>query len=252
MSSSPFGSSLQEWRHRRGVSQLELSGLAETTSRHVSFLETGRSRPGREMVLRLSKALELPRRECNALLLSAGLPPEFGQHGLEDDELRDYRRAIGLMLAAHEPLPGCVVDRWGQVLLGNETFEQMNPGWIGRPPEELFEFTFGAAGWRDTVPNWAELAWVYLDRMKTMERRTGDARFAELGNLVRQVLGDTPRPDTEPSAHITAQVKVGDLTLSLFTTFVRFENARDITLSELTVELIFPADEVTTNFFAFL
>ncbi|MGI9615798.1 MAG: helix-turn-helix domain-containing protein [Acidimicrobiales bacterium] len=247
---SPFGALLREWRRLRGVSQLELAGLVASTPRHISFIETGRSRPRRPLVLRLSRALTLPQRESNELLIAAGLPPEFTEDDLGADDLGPYRQAIDALLTSHTPFPGCVVDRWGQILLANEPFERINPGMAELTPEELLEATFGSDEGRARVLNWDEIAWAYVDRMSTVLTRTPDSRIEALVVRVREHLGGRERPPASTSPHLSAVFLGPDgQTLSTFTTFLRFDYAHDVSLSELAVELIFPADETTRTWF---
>jgi transcriptional regulator with XRE-family HTH domain len=174
---SPFGALLRHWRRDRGRSQLDLAIEAETSPRHVSFIETGRSRPGRELVLRLAEALELPLRDRNELLVAAGLAREFPEHPLDDDQLRPYRNAIRALLDRHDPYPASAVDVLGRVLMTNAA----------------------------------------------------------------------TRPDG--AASLNLRFRVGGQIIEAFTTVVRFEAPREITLSELRVELMFPVDEPAARFF---
>jgi transcriptional regulator with XRE-family HTH domain len=150
----PFGAQLRRWRRARGLTQLTLAARAATTSRHISFLETGRSRPRAEMVRRLADALGLQPREHNALLEAAGLPARFPQRPLDDDQLTRYSTAIESLLRRHEPLPAAVVDRYGAILRANPAFERLTPGLIGLTPEELVDRHFGPGPWRDALENW--------------------------------------------------------------------------------------------------
>ncbi|NNF69312.1 MAG: helix-turn-helix domain-containing protein [Acidimicrobiia bacterium] len=246
---SPFGIHLRQWRTLRGLSQLDLAGRAESTPRHISFLETGRSRPRRATVLKLGDALDLPPRECNELLGAAGLAPEFSEFGLADEALGAYRTAIDALLSSHEPYPACVIDRWGSVVLSNDAFERFSPGLSDMTPEQLIEATFGSEEGRAWVENWQDLAWAYVDRVSTLAARSADDRLLTLVDKVRSYLAGAPRPETTANPHVVARLRMGDTTLSTFTTFLRFENAHDVTLSEATVELIFPANDATKAFF---
>jgi hypothetical protein len=201
------------------------------------------------MVLRLSEALELPRRECNELLRAAGFASEFSEPGSETEALGPYRDAVDLLFSSHEPSPACVVDRWGEIVRGNEAFEQLSPGATELTPEEFLTATFDTEQGRNRVLNWQELAWAYVDRMSIVARRTSDARIESMVSMVRGFLGGAPRRPPAADAHVVAQFRTDDTELTTFTTFLRFENARDVELSELTVELIFPADETTRRYF---
>ena len=128
----PFGARLRHWRQHRGFSQLTLAVKAGSTSRHISFLETGRSRPSRQMVLRLAGALDVGLRETNKMLSAAGLPAPYGQAGLDSSDLAPYRAAIDRMLQAHEPYPAIVVDgHWNVVLANRASTALFGAGTIG-------------------------------------------------------------------------------------------------------------------------
>lgn len=201
------------------------------------------------MVSRIGRALALPPREHNELLRSAGLPPEFSEHDLGHDDLHPYQVAIDALLVSHEPFPACVINRWGRVVQANQAFDALSPGASEMEPEELVAATFGTEEGRDLVLNWEELAWAYVDRMSAVARKTSDDRLGRLVDQVRGYLADSQRPDAHADSHLLVKLAVGELKLTTFTTFVRFENARDVTLSELTVELVFPADDQTRRFF---
>jgi transcriptional regulator with XRE-family HTH domain len=250
VSAGQFGARLREWRRMRGVSQLELAGRAATTSRHISFLETGRSRPRAEMVRRLAAALELLPREHNAMLEAAGLPAMFSQRSLDDAELERYRAAIASQLQRHEPLPAAVVDRYGAVRSANRAFERLTPGLVGLEPEELIERFFGPGPWRDTVMNWADVAGAWLSRQRLEAQRTGDPRLEELLTKAERLIGPLPRQTGTDSLPVAcARLKVGDDILEIFTMVVRFDAASDVTLSELRVELMYPANEAADRYF---
>lgn len=246
----PFGAQLRHWRRMRGLSQLDLAGRAATTPRHISFLETGRSRPRAEMVLRLAGALDLLPREQNAMLESAGLPAAYSQRPLEDAELARYRAAIESLLQRHEPLPAAVIDRYGAVRGANSAFERLTPGLVGLEPEELIERHFGPGPWRDTVVNWADVATAWLARQRLEAHRTGDPRLEELITMAKRLIGPLPRRiGTDDMPMTCAQIKVGDDVLEVFALVVRFDAANDVTLSELRVELMYPANEAADRHF---
>ena len=187
--SSEFGFLLREWRRRRGLSQLALATAVGTTPRHLSFLETGRSRPGAEMVLRLGRELGVPLREQNALLEAAGLRPVFNERPIEDDELARYRHVIESMLAGHEPLPAAVLDRYGAIRRTNAAFERLSPGLVGVSPEALVDLFFGPGPWREALVNWPEVAAGWLSRQRAEGRRTGDPRLQALIARAEQWIG---------------------------------------------------------------
>ena len=131
---TPFGKALRLWRRLRGVSQLDLAGAAATTTRHLSYLETGRSRPSREMVERLAEALAIPLRERNRLLEQAGLPPAYPEGGLAADDLAAFRNVLDRLLATHEPYPAFVVDRHWNLVAANAAAQRVSPISLGQTP----------------------------------------------------------------------------------------------------------------------
>lgn len=207
----PFGTQLRRWRKARGLTQLALAQRALTTTRHVSFLETGRSRPRAELVQRLAKALGLQPREHNALLEAAGLPARFPQRPLDDDHLGRYSSAIDSLLRRHEPLPAAVVDRYGAVLRANAAFEQLTPGLVELTPEELVDRHFGPGPWRDAIENWAEVAASWLTRQRHEADRTRDPRLHALVDQAAELIGPLPPGTVADDGPMTcARIRVGD------------------------------------------
>lgn len=246
----PFGAQLRRWRRMRGLSQLELAQRAATTSRHLSFLETGRSRPRAEMVLRLADVLDLMPREQNALLEAAGLPARFSQRPLEDAQMARYRSAIESLLQRHEPLPAAVVDRYGAVLYTNEAFERLTPGLVGLQPETIVDRHFGPGPWRDALVNWEDVAATWLARQRLEAHRTGDPRLQALIARAEHLIGPLP-PNTGTDGHspiACARIRAGDEVLEIFALVVRFDDANEVTLSELRIELMYPGNDAANRF----
>jgi transcriptional regulator with XRE-family HTH domain len=247
---SPFGKQLRTWRKQRGLSQLELAALAETTPRHVSFIETGRSRPGRELVLRIAACMNLPVRERNRLLASAGLPSAYAERDLDEHEMRPFRVAVEAILLHHEPYPACAIDGLGRVQLTNAGFRALWPGAEHATPEQAIDAFFGPGPMREMIENWAEVAWAHLDSRRYEAERTGDPRLLELVERSLQHLQGVARPAVQASTPVVCpRFRIGDQVVRTFTTVMRFEHAHEITLNELRVELIFPVDEVGDAFF---
>jgi transcriptional regulator with XRE-family HTH domain len=249
---SPFGQRLRTWRRQRGLSQLDLAALAETTPRHVSFIETGRSRPGRELVLRLAQCMNLPVRERNRLLASAGLPPAYPQRDLDEHEMRPFRIAVEAILEHHEPYPGCAIDGLGQVQRTNTAFRALWPGAEDASPEQAIDAFFGPGPMRDMIENWAEVAWAHVDSRRLEAERTGDPRLLALVERSLHHLRGIARPSISggvSSPVVCPRFRIGDRVIRTFTTVMRFEHAHEVTLNELRVELIFPIDEVGAAFF---
>lgn len=248
---SPFGQQLRAWRRRRGLSQLELAARAETTPRHVSFIETGRSRPGRALVLRLAESMNLPVRDRNKLLTSAGLPPAFAERDLGEESMRPYREAVEAILRHHEPYPGCVADALGRILMSNKAFRALWPGGGDQTPEENVDAFFAPGGMNTVIENWAEVAWAYVDGQRREAARTGHPRLVALAERAARHLQGVPRPAVsgEGAPVVCPRFRFGDRVVRTFSTVMRFEHAAEVTISELRVELIFPADEEGDAFF---
>ena len=237
-----FGHELREARQRRGLSQLELALRARSTARHLSFLETGRSRPSEEMVLRLSRCLDLPLRQRNRLLRAAGHPPAFHERGLDDEALGPVVAVIDRLLAAHEPFPAYVVDarwRWRRGNRGGAWMWQM----MGVDDADanimlaLFRGEVGAA-----VENRDELLWHAIELLERDVHATGDPTLAADLTLLRGLADGVPPPARGVAPVICPRIRIGDRVVRLLTTVCRLGNANDVTVDELRVELVYPAD----------
>jgi transcriptional regulator with XRE-family HTH domain len=249
--SSPFGTVLRSLRHRHRVSQLELAAQAGSTPRYISFIETGRSRPGRELVERIADALDVSARDRAELLRAAGLTASVSEHRLTDSELDAHRTAIERLLSTHEPFPACAMDAYGRVLALNRPCALLNPGIDSLSPEELVDAAVGPGPTRTAIVNFAEVAHGYVERLQRRARASADPRLRALAHRAHRHVADIPRPRHDASnPTLTIQLRVDDsTTLSLLATIVRFEHASDITLAELWIELLFPADEPTRRWF---
>jgi transcriptional regulator with XRE-family HTH domain len=249
-SQSPFGQILKYWRGLRGMSQLALAVETGVAARHISFIETGRSRPGLDLVLRLSESLEIPPREQNELIKAAGLPPLHRERELTDLELGPYQRIIDEVLTNHDPYPAFVFDRWWTIIKANRSTELTNPrlAEIGANSIDVF-----IANKNPTVENYQEVARNLLGHVRSDWARSGhDERLLELMKRLENSLDDGFETDplhSSDSPAIPMQYKIGDSTLSTIGTIMRFDTARDITLDEIRIELHFPADEPSRNFF---
>lgn len=249
---SPFGRQLRLWRQRRGLSQLELATRAQTTPRHVSFIETGRSRPGRELVLRLAASMDLPVRDRNTLLAAAGLPAAFAEHDLSQEQLRPFRMAVEAVLRRHEPYPACAADGLGRVKLTNAGFRALWPAVEEVTPEQAVDAFFGPGPMRKLIENWAEVAWSYAEGRRHEAARTSNRRLIALAERALRHLEGVPRPTTIPAGGapvVCPRFRFGDQVIRTFSTVMRFEHPSEVTISELRVELIFPLDEAGDAFF---
>ncbi|MFN8124600.1 MAG: helix-turn-helix transcriptional regulator [Thermoleophilia bacterium] len=249
------GRLLREWRERRNLSQLALASGAAVSARHLSFIETGRSRPSREMLLHLAERLDVPLRERNRLLLAAGYAPVYGERALDGDELGPVRDALERLLAAHLPYPALVVDRCWNVLLMNDAVGGMLAGvapHLMRPPVNALRVTLHPEGMAPAIADLPAWCWHIMERVDRALAATGDPQLAALREelaaypAVRDALaGGAPpaRPGDAFLLPLTLRTPAGEL--SFFATQTVFGSPLDITLSELSVEAFYPADAVT-------
>ncbi len=245
---SPFGRELRYWRKQRGFSQLELAAQAGTTSRHVSFLETGRSRPSSEMVERLSSQLAVPLRERNQLFEAAGLTAPYRGEAIEESPLEPFRFAMDSMLHQHLPYPGMVVDRTWNIVRANASAQQMISDAEGT---NMVRLMYGGA-WREMIENWDHVAWAGIRRIRDdVARHPEDPVLAELLEFATEAIADVPRPRGSGSDLILCpRFRFGDLVVPTITVVAQFGSPRDVTIDELRIELIYPEDDVGRRVFA--
>ena len=246
-----FGAMLRAWRARRGMSQLQLSLRADVSTRHVSFVESGRSKPSREMVLHLCRALQVPLRESNDLLLAAGFAPAHAETALDGPALAAANTAIDLILRHHEPLPAVAMDRHWNLVRSNAAATQLFARLLGeraRPgPANVVRLVFAADGLRPCIANWAEVAHALLDRVRA------EAPLGVVDDATQRLLDDvaadpelSARPFPEPVGPlIPVRFRQRDLALAFFSTVTTLGTPRDIALQELRIECFFPADAAT-------
>jgi len=260
--SQNFPSVCRQWRQLRKLSQLDLALTADISQRHVSWLETGRSRPSREMVIRLSDALEIPLRERNVLLQSAGFSAVYNESRLDEPVMAPVLEALRHILEHHEPFPAVVVDRFWNIkkknraadlILGIDGDPQALLQRIGAEEEiNLALLTLHPEGLRPYISNWQQIAPAFARRLKSEALASGDAkvqqrfaRFLELAELT-----DTDHPvDANLLPVLPLEFKVGELELSLFSVISTFGTPQDITTDELRIETFYPTDAKTEAFF---
>ena len=250
---SPAGQILREWRQRRNVSQLQLATGSAVSTRHLSFIETGRARPSREMVLHLAERLEVPLRERNRLLLAAGFAPVYGEHALEDEAMAPVRQALERFLAAHEPYPAVVLDRRYNLVLANESLNLLAGGVapeLLEPPANALRATLHPLGMAPRIVNFDEWSAHLLHRLRGQIVLTGDPELEALYEEVRAYPGvrtESPPLDAVAAAEIVLplHLDVDGRALSFFSTITTFGTAVDVTLSELSIEAFYPADAAT-------
>jgi transcriptional regulator with XRE-family HTH domain len=253
----PVGDHLREWRQRRRLSQLELALEAEISTKHLSFLETGRAQPSREMVLHLADRLEVPLRERNVLLLAAGYAPVFQERPLGDPALASARTAVDLVLRGHEPYPALAVDRHWTMVAANRAVARLIGGAAAallKPPVNVLRLSLHPDGLAPRIANLAEWRAHLIERLRRQVEASADATLAELlGELSAY-----PAPRRPPSALsandgdyagvvVPLRLVIDGGVLSFFSTTTVFGTPIDITLAELALESFFPADATTAE-----
>jgi transcriptional regulator with XRE-family HTH domain len=246
-----IGDHLREWRQRRHLSQLDLAGDAEISARHLSFVETGRSAPSRDMVLKLAERLDVPLRERNVLLVAAGFAPAFPQRSLDDPALKSARAAIDLVLRAHEPNPALAVDRhWNLVSANRMVMPLLEgiPAELLAPPLNVLRLSFHPRGLAARTVNLAEWCGHLLERLHRQCEQTADPELTKLYDELRTYpIPARSAPLPADTVAIPFRMRLGTDVLSFFSTTMIFGTPVDITLSELAVETFFPADEPTAE-----
>lgn len=245
------GEYLREWRQRRHLSQLDLAVDAEISARHLSFVETGRAAPSREMVLRLAERLEVPLRERNVLLVAAGYAPAFPQRSLDDPALAAARKAIDLVLRAHEPNPALAYDRHWNLVSANRMVAPLLEGLPQRllgQPFNILKLAFHPEGLAPRTVNLAEWAGHLLERLHRQCEATADAELLKLYQELKSYpIPARSGPLPPDNVAIPFRLRHDGGVLSFFSTTMVFGTPVDITLSELALETFFPADELTAT-----
>lgn len=252
----PVGDYLREWRQRRRMSQLDLACEADISTKHLSFLETGRSLPSRDMVLHLADRLEVPLRERNVLLLAAGYAPVFPERALADPALQAARKAVDLVLKGHEPYPAVAIDRHWTLVAGNAAIPPLLAGvdpTLLKPPVNVLRLSLHPAGLAPRIVNLAEWRAHLLERLRRQIDVTADAVLIALVSELRDYPAPRapgPRPAAEQDyagVAVPFQLATDGGVLSFFSTTTVFGTPVDVTLSELALESFFPADPATAD-----
>jgi transcriptional regulator with XRE-family HTH domain len=246
-----IGEHLRQWRQRRHLSQLDLAGDAEISARHLSFVETGRASPSRDMVLKLAERLNVPLRERNVLLVAAGFAPAFPQRSLEDPALKSARAAIDLVLRAHEPNPALAYDRHWNLVAANRMLAPLLEGVPERllgQPINILRLAFHPEGLAPRTVNLGEWAAHLLERLHRQCEATADPGLIDLYNDLRGYpLPASSRPVSVDNVAIPYKLRHNGDVLSFISTTMVFGTPVDVTLSELALETFFPADELTAR-----
>jgi transcriptional regulator with XRE-family HTH domain len=249
-----IGDHLRTWRQRRRMSQLDLACEADISTRHVSFLETGRSRPSRDMVLHLAERLDVPLRERNVLLVAAGFAPVFPERPLNDPALNAARGAVDLVLAAHEPYPALAVDRHWTLIAANKASARVMGGVspeLSKPPVNVLRIALHPEGLARRTANFAEWRGDLLARLRRQVDTTGDPTLAALYDELAAYPAPhptSPPPTPNPNAvAIPFRLLTDSGVLSFLSTITVFGTPVDITVSELAIETFLPADRETAE-----
>jgi transcriptional regulator with XRE-family HTH domain len=262
---SGVGPLLRRWREARHLSQLDLALDAEVSARHISFLETGRAEPSREMLLMLSNVLDIPLRERNFLLLAAGFAPVYGETSLDDPRMTQVRAAVEVILKSNEPRSALAHDRHWNIVMANAAFIRFVTMTLGKAPLGLLPLTVSTAprlnvlhllfdpnGFRKVIVNWEPIAKSLLNEAY---RRLAWARDDTLRNLITEILaypGVPPRwrePDLEAPHELILpmELKFDGKIARMFSTVTTVATPHDVTLQELHVEVFYPADTETES-----
>jgi transcriptional regulator with XRE-family HTH domain len=246
------GTLLRDWRQRRKLSQLEVSLQAAVSARHLSFVETGRSQPSRELVLHLCEQLDVPLRERNVLLLAAGYAPIYQQHSLDAAELAPARAALERFLRAHEPYPALVLDGHYSIVSANDALNLLTDGIapdLLMPPANALRLSLHPEGMASRIVNFDEWSGHLLHRLRRRAALTGDVELEKLHEELATYPGvklDPPLAATD--ILVPLRLRIADTELSFLSTVSTFGTALDITLEELSIEAFYPADAATANY----
>jgi transcriptional regulator with XRE-family HTH domain len=248
----PVGALLREWRERRRMSQLDLALDAEVSTRHLSFVETGRSRPSREMVLHLAEQLDLPLRERNHLLLAGGYAPVYTETTLDSPQLAAVRTALRQVLTGHEPYPAVVVDRRWNIVETNASLSLFTAGVapaLLAPPANALRVSLHPDGMASRIVNLGEWRGHLLGRLRRQVAHGVDPALAALYDELRAYPCHQLEPEIEipgpGEVVVPLRIRHGDRELAFFSTVATFGTPLDITVAELAIESFFPADAET-------
>lgn len=247
------GSLLREWRHRRRLSQLDLALEAGVSARHLSFVETGRSRPSAQMVVHLAEQLDVPLRERNGLLLAAGYAPAYAQHDLDAPEMGPVREALDQLVRAHHPLPAVVVDRHWGLVAANDAIALLVDGvapHLLEAPVNVLRLSLHPEGMAPRIVNLRQWRAHLLDRLGRESVISGDPALAALHEELAAYPGGGPAAAGAAASSeiaVPLRLRVRAQELAFISTVTTFGTAIDVTVSELSIESFFPADASTAE-----
>jgi transcriptional regulator with XRE-family HTH domain len=248
----PVGALMRQWRERRRLSQLDLAMQADISTRHLSFVETGRSTPSREMVLHLAEQLDVPLRERNGLLVAAGYAPVYAETALDDPQLAAVRAAVRQVLTGHEPYPAVVVDRRWTLVDANAGVALLTEGVAPEllaPPANALRISLHPDGMAPRIVNLGEWRAHLLGRLRRQAAHTADPALVQLYDELRAYPCDQPEPEVEVPGPgdivVPLRLRHAGGELAFFSTVATFGTPLDITVAELAIEAFFPADPAT-------
>jgi transcriptional regulator with XRE-family HTH domain len=248
ISSPPVGDLLRDWRQRRRLSQLDLAAIAEVSTRHLSWVETGRSRPTAQMILRLAESMDVPLRERNALLLAGGFAPAYAETALGTPPLGPVLDALRALLAAHEPFPAVIVDRAWEMVEANAGIAPLVAGVapaLLEPPVNVLRLSLHPHGLAPRIVNLAEWRAHLLARLSREAATTADPVLTDLLTELRGYPGGERTVPPGGQVVVPLRVRHGAAVLSFLSTTTVFGTPQDITVQELALEAFYPADATT-------
>lgn len=260
MDTSAVGTLVRDWRRQRSRSQLDVAYQIGVSPKHLSFVETGRSRPSPELIEAIGIHLDIPLRERNAMLLAAGFAPRYRHTALDDPAMATVVDSLRRLLDAHDPYPGLVLDRHWNVVLSNTAAHQLAaplPDHLTRPALNVFRASLHPEGLASSTRNFDQWAAYMLSQLHRLAAVTADPTLVDLEREVtsypnveelRERTG-WAMPGPIPELLIPYRLDIDGVELSMFTTLTTFGTPRDITLDEIAIELFFPTDATTADYF---
>ncbi len=251
----PVGELLREWRERRRLSQLDLAIQADISARHLSFVETGRSRPTASMIVRLAEQLGVPLRERNTLLLAGGYAPAYPEHGLDAPQLANVRTALRQVLAGHDPYPAVVIDRWWDMVDANSGVALLTSGCapdLLKPPVNVLRLSLHPGGMAPRIVNLAQWRSHLLTQLRHRARALADQRLADLhaelaGYPAGGDFSGVSHPGPGDGVVLPLRYRLGQHELALFSISAAVGTATDVTVEELAIEAFYPADDASAR-----
>lgn len=250
-----FGGHLRYWRTRRNFTQLKLAHKAATTPRYISFMETGRSRPGEPMVRRLAEALEIPGRDCDDFLIAAGYQGVFAPDNLDSKTMEPFKRAVQYTIDAHQPFPSFAINRWYDILEKNQAAEAMFGSDTPEKPLNIIHSIFDDPDMKDRMENWDEVAPAMACRLRREAALApADTRLQSLVRMALKAIDHLPpkHHSSNDDLIICPTFLINGQSVRTISMVARFGASRDIFLNEMRIETIFPRDAEAEAFFKLL